>query len=226
LLAVSPPPGSIPHRSCGEAIDVVGLAKSFSLVSKMDSSNSKRKDLPIPFPGSYGRKHGLLSCLLPCGVIGIAVFIGLLIFVPLTFTPPGKGKMYGNEASACCSLAGLAIPQKQFHRERGTYGSIDELNAWYEKETERFWKETGKKWFLLEPTSPEKPYNGYYFILTAGKDNWLCIALPAKPGESGSYSFYVDKTDVVRRAPFLSESDKPAGRKSNPCSIEQDYPNP
>jgi hypothetical protein len=129
----------------------------------------------------------------------------------LTEAPPAEEdaaltkRKRANEAAAHASLRVIATAQAQYRRrsEKGRYCSLEEL---------------GRQDLIIgelaAASTPERARNGYYCKLTPGEFDWSCTALPAQPGVSGDYSYYVDQSGTIRRAPCKNASDKPAGPES------------
>lgn len=110
-----------------------------------------------------------------------------------------------NEAAAHASLRVIATAQEQFRRrsQAGMYGSLEELG--------RRDLIVGE---LAAASAPERARNGYCYKLAPGEFDWSCTALPALPGVSGDYSYFVDQSGIIRRAPCRNAGDKPAGPES------------
>ncbi len=110
-----------------------------------------------------------------------------------------------NEAAAHASLRVIATAQEQFRRrsQSGMYGLLEELG--------RQDLIVGE---LAAASVPERARNGYYYKLTPGEFDWSCTALPAQPGVTGDYSYYVDQSGIIRRALCRNVGDEPAGPES------------
>jgi hypothetical protein len=123
---------------------------------------------------------------------------------PVEEDPALTKRKRANEAAAHASLRVIATAQAQYWRSQaGKYGSLEELG-----ENDLIVGE------LAAASEPGAARNGYHYKLTPGGFEWSCVALPAQPGVSGDYSYYVDQSGVVRRAPCAGVEDKPAGPES------------
>jgi hypothetical protein len=118
-----------------------------------------------------------------------------------------KGKR-ASEAAAHASLRVLATAQAQFRSSQGGgYGTLEELG-----EQDLIIME------LAAASTPDRARNGYYYKMTPDKLSWSCAALPVQPGISGDYSYYIDQSGTVRRAPCAIAEDRPAGPESLPLN--------
>ena len=107
-----------------------------------------------------------------------------------------------HEAAAGGNLGVIANAEQSYKSRWDRYGSLKEIF------------EDPDHIPLREATSPERARFGYYYVLTSSKDNWSCVAMPAKPGETGKRSFYIDETRFIRSAPCKNDSDPPASSAS------------
>lgn len=120
---------------------------------------------------------------------------------PVEEDPALTRRKRANEAAAHASLRVLATAQVQYSRSQGgRYGTLEELG-----------KHDLIIMELAAASAPGRARNDYYYKVDVGEVGWSCVALPVQPGISGDYSYYVDQSGTVRRAPCASAGDTAAG---------------
>ena len=140
--------------------------------------------------------------LLAIPVIVIAVIL-LAVYLPPLFE---SGPSPANEAAAISALRTLSSAQELFNTRYGTYGDMDGLYQANMIDVR-----------TAQATEDGVPKSGYVFIVQfSGSSSWTGIALPADPGVTGSRSFFIDETGVIRAETCESWNDQPAGPNSPP----------
>jgi hypothetical protein len=114
-----------------------------------------------------------------------------------------------NEASALYTLRQFSVAQSEYQTNFGKYGTLDELAAQN----------------LIDHKLAMGRKNGYKFVIevTTDENNLEGFAVTAVPltSTSGTRSFYVDETLVVRGADKTGE---PASKLDPPLDQEREYP--
>jgi DNA-directed RNA polymerase subunit RPC12/RpoP len=111
-----------------------------------------------------------------------------------------------NEMRAVMALCDICLAQDKYHGRYGIYTDLFHLGAG------SFIPEA-----VADAWKPESAWRGYCFLSVAdGHDHWACLAVPARRGETGMRSFYMDETASIRHAPCLSDDDGPPGPESLP----------
>lgn len=108
-----------------------------------------------------------------------------------------------NEAAAIANLRTISSAEELYRFTHDRYGTFKELLG------EEMLDEK-----LAEATSPRQAKAGYYYRLTLTKDGWYCVASPARPGKTGTRSFWINQTGEERWSKCESKDDPPAGPDS------------
>jgi DNA-directed RNA polymerase subunit RPC12/RpoP len=149
---------------------------------------------------SFGRRKSPLFWLLIC--VGIAG--GVSLFVLLAGSLPfdwAVNRPYGNESSAISMLRTISSCEELFVTRYGRYATLRQL--------------ADKN--LLDSQMKGGSRYGYYFDLNpSGSQSWWCVAYPREPGTTGSRSFYINETGVLRWMKCESMNDLPADSNSLP----------
>ena len=108
-----------------------------------------------------------------------------------------------NELQMIGTLKVLHTAQEEYRDRQGRYGSLREL------------REEGfiDRW-LAYYSDPPRERHGYLLTAQVSADNWNAVAVPAKPGETGTRSFYADESGVIRVEESRSAQDDPASVES------------
>lgn len=89
-----------------------------------------------------------------------------------------------NETAAIARLRSIAAAEARFMAESGgSYGTLDQLI---------------KERYISDPSSGK--LTGYRFEIQVKSGGFHATAIPVKPGVTGTRSFYVDETNVIRGA--------------------------
>lgn len=121
---------------------------------------------------------------------------------------PREHRRAGNEVAAVGGLKLIATHQELF-RSSAAAGtpryakSLGELGA-HAARVEARWRNdptTGDPSHTIDQVLATGTRHGYLFTVTSAADAaWSATAAPAKPGETGHRSFYVDRSGVIRFA--------------------------
>jgi hypothetical protein len=127
--------------------------------------------------------------------LGLTAFIAILVAV----SRPEASDHSSTEILAISTLRTMASAQSIFADRYDRFATLGELaNAQLIDQN------------LAKAVSPETARSGYCYKLTAKGDMWSVLAMPAEPGVSGTRSFYIDGTGILREAPCMSTTDVPA----------------
>ncbi len=156
-------------------------------------------------PWRYGG-HGL-------AISGFVLNIAMVVWVPLVaaIAVPNliASRRAANEASAIYTMRQVSAAQATYQAQFSKYGTLDQLAA----------EE------LIDPKLATGRKNGYKFRIeiTTDEKNVEGFAITAVPltSTSGTRSFYVDETLVVRAADKTGE---PASKLDPPLGEEREYP--
>jgi type II secretory pathway pseudopilin PulG len=146
-------------------------------------------------------------------IAGFVLNIAMLVWVPLVaaIAVPNlmASRRAANEASAIHTLRQLSDAQSEYQSNFGKYGTLDELVAQD----------------LIDQKLATGRKNGYKFRIeiTTDENNLQGFVVTAVPltSTSGTRSFYVDETLVVRAA---DKSGEPASKLDPPLGAEREYP--
>lgn len=134
-----------------------------------------------------------------------AVVITLMIAIPNLL----KSKTMPGRCVAVHWLHHIYIAQKRHFTEHGRYGILREL------------REAG----LIDERAAPGMGSGYLWeIRSYGSDRWSVVAWPQEPGETGSRSFYIDQTGILRWAQCESKNDPLANKNSKPIEDFNEIP--
>ena len=156
-------------------------------------------------PWRYGG-HGM-------AIAGFVLNIAMLVWVPLVaaIAVPNliAARRAANEASALYTLRQVSVAQSEYQTNFGKYGTLDELAAQN----------------LIDHKLATGRKNGYKFVIevTTDENNLEGFAVTAVPltSTSGTRSFYVDETLIVRGADKTGE---PASKLDPPLDQDREYP--
>ena len=147
-------------------------------------------------------------------IAGFVLNIAMVVWVPLVaaIAVPNliASRRAANEASAIYTLRQVSVAQSEYQTNFGKYGTLDELAAQN----------------LIDHKLATGRKNGYKFVIevTTDENNLEGFAVTAVPltSTSGTRSFYVDETLVLRAA---DKSGEPASKLDPPLDQESEYPN-
>lgn len=153
---------------------------------------------------SFFRRYGCFSGFVPISIAFLALLIYLIASaIYMGFPVPGGGRIVGNEASSCYTLRHISRAQEKFREHWDCWATMKELcETMFVRED------------VANATSPRNLKHGYYFKMKVGDSGWSCVAMPGEPGETGTSSFYIDETGILRQVPCNSATDPPAGPDS------------
>lgn len=157
-------------------------------------------------PRRYGA-HGI-------AIAGFVLNIAMVVWVPLVaaIAVPNliAARRAANEAAAISSMRQISVAQADYQTNFGKYGTMDELAAQS----------------LIDQKLASGRRSGYRFAIEVmtNEDNIEGFVVTAVPISemSGTRSFYVDETLVVRGA---DKSGRPASKLDPPLGQDADYPN-
>jgi predicted RNA-binding Zn-ribbon protein involved in translation (DUF1610 family) len=156
-----------------------------------------RKDISCLSCGYVLTRKGRTRLSAWIALAAVAVIFVIIFF--FGFPDLVNYKWEDNESSAISSLRTFSSTQDQYRKRHGRYATLEELcNASLISGS------------LGVARSRERATNGYYYIMAAGENVWRCYALPAKRGETGKRSFYIDESSIMRYSPCESDGDSPA----------------
>ncbi len=104
------------------------------------------------------------------------------------------------EAKTISTLRTLSSMQEMHKMKHGRFGTLEELREENREEMERLG--IGKE-------------SGYIFEMEKSAGKWSCTAHPAKPGETGKRSFYIDHTGTITQRACTGRDDPPADSSSD-----------
>jgi len=154
--------------------------------------------LDRPVRASYAPPKKTSTCLIVI-LVGIAVFFFIAIIAAIAIPNLLESKTAANEAYAISRLRTISAAQELFYARYERYGTLDELDTANMVDS-----------VLARAIIPEKAASGYYYRLSVGQEEWSCTALPARPGRTGTRSFFIDETGVIYFSRCNSTSDPPA----------------
>jgi hypothetical protein len=106
-----------------------------------------------------------------------------------------------NEQSAQISIKAIRSAEKVFVSNNGKYGTLQELAA------------SG----LIESKLATGMNDGYRFDLSVNGKSYKATAVPITYDETGSWSFYVNETGIIRGTPL----NRPANNNDQPVRYQE-----